>query len=200
MSEKAEKKEEGKKKGGKLPIIIAAVVLLGGGGFFMMKKGDGKKTKPKVEIGHDIVDVGEVLVNLNGGGDNYARVNVGLQFVKGYDTHSFDAGKTAVRDAIIMVLSSKQVEELRSKDGKSKLKVEIAAAINHAFHAMHPAEPSEAEKDSKDKKDKEGKSEEGHGAPADEHGADPKAKREHPEWDSDEGPVLKVHFGDFVTQ
>lgn len=208
MSEKAEA-PEGKKKGGKLPIIIALVAVLGGGGFFMMKKGSGgKKEKPKVEIGHDIAPIGEILVNLAGNGNNYARVNVGLQFVKGFDTHGLEAGKPAIRDAIIMVISSKQISQLNTVEGKQKLKVEIAEAVNHAMHAMHPPEKEEGKKgeeSSEEGSETHGKSD-GHAeadshADGDAHGKDkPAKKRKNPDWDSDEGPVLKVHFADFVMQ
>lgn len=190
---------EGKKKGGKMPIIIAAVVVLGGGGYFMMGKKGGKAEKPKVEIGHDVVEMGELLVNMKGG-ESYARVNVGLQFVKGFDTHALEGSKAPMRDAIIMVLSNKTIADVSSAEGKENLKLEMCWAINNAFHALHPAE--EEDKKSDKKSDKKDKKDEGHG---DEHGGDhhafdPHAERENPEWHSDEGPVLKIHFADFITQ
>jgi flagellar FliL protein len=190
MSAKAEK-EEGKKKGGKLPIIIVAVLVLAGGGFFMMKpKGDGKK--PAVQLGHDTVDMGEILVNLKGGG-SYARLNVGLQFDSTFDTHAVDSSKAMIRDSIIMVLSGKTMAEVATPEGKEALKVEIAAAINHKFHALHA-------KDDKKDKDKDGKeAKEDHGSDEG-HGSGEKKEREHPDWHSDEGPVLIVYFSDFVTQ
>lgn len=196
MSEKG-KEEGGKKKGGKLPIIIAAVAILGGGGFFMTKKGDGKKKEePKLKIAAEVVELGEMLVNLTGGNDSYARINVGLQFVDGYDTHGLDKGKAAVRDAIIGVVSQKTKAVLATSEGKNNLKVEIAAAVNHALHALHPAEEKKEEKkDEEDKKEKDSHGEDHSGG----HGAKDE-KRKYPEWDSDEGPVLKVHFSDFIMQ
>lgn len=193
MSEKAKEAGEGKekKKKGKLPIILAVVLVLGGGGFFMMK-GKGKAAeKPKVEISEEVVDVPEILVNLRSE-NSYARMSLGLQFAKGFDTHHLDKQKPVIRDAIIGVVSSKSLADLSQAHAMAGLKVEIAAAINASLHAMHPPKPGESKHAAKsdDKHGEESKSEHG-GATA---------KREHPEWDSDEGPVLKVFFSDFVTQ
>lgn len=199
MSEKAKEVEEGgkKKKKGKLPVIIALVAVIGGGGFFMMK-GKGKDAKkPAVEISQEVLDVPEILVNLRSE-NSYARLSLGLQFAKGFDAHGLDKQKPVVRDAIIAAVSSKTLAQLSSPEAKLELKEEIAAKINEALHAMHPPEGATA---------KPTKKSSGHdtGKESDEEGeshkkSTPRAKRQHPEWDSDEGPVLKVFFSDFVTQ
>ncbi len=187
--------EGGKKKKGKLPVIIALVVVLGGGGFFMMK-GNGGKEKPKVKIGAEVAELGEVLVNLKGG-STYARMNIGLQFVEGFDVAHLEKQKAVIRDAIIMVVSARSVGDISSPTGKELLKELIATSINHSLHLLHPPEASE-------KAQTEAPKEDAHGAEKNhDDGEDngvPRAKRAHPEWDSDEGPVLKVYFSDFVTQ
>lgn len=190
MSEKKQEEtsaeEPKKKKKGKLPVILALVLVLGGGGYFMFGKSKAKPGKPEVKIGHEVVDIGEVLVNLRGS-DSYARATVALQFAEGFDSHGVDKQKAVIRDAIISALSDSSLSELKSAEGRENLKVEIAASINEALHAMHP-EPDSGKKDGG--KDEGGESHED---------AKPK-KRKHPEWHSDDGPVLKVYFSDFVTQ
>ena len=187
-----EAKVEGKKKKGKLPIILALVLVLGGGGYFMMKGKSKPAEKPKIEISEEIAEIPEILVNLRSE-NSYARMSLGLQFVKGFDTHHMDAIKPAIRDSIIMVVSSKTLGDLSTPESKLELKEEIAAAINASLHAAHPDPKAES------KPDKAAKPKDGH--EGDDHGKSvPRAKRAHPEWDSDEGPVLKVFFSDFVTQ
>lgn len=190
MSEKKQEEssaeEPKKKKKGKLPVILALVLVLGGGGYFMFGKSKAKPGKPEIKIGHEVVDIGEVLVNLRGS-DSYARATVALQFAEGFDSHGVDKQKAVIRDAIISALSDSSLSELKGADGRENLKVEIAAAINEALHALHP-EPGDAKKD---KDEEEHHKEESEGKPK---------KRKHPEWHSDEGPVLKVYFSDFVTQ
>ncbi len=187
--------EGGKKKKGKLPVIIALVVVLGGGGFFMMK-GKGGKEKPKVKIGAEVAELGEVLVNLKGS-STYARMNIGVQFVEGFDVAHLEKQKAIIRDAIIMVVSARTVGEVSTPFGKELLKEQIAASINHSLHLLHPPEAGEKAPGEAPKKDAHGAN---NGQEDGESHGIPRAKRVHPEWDSDEGPVLKVYFSDFVTQ
>ncbi len=175
MSE--EVKESGKKKGGKLPMIIALVAVLGGGGFFMTKGKSAKKEKPAIELG-EIQTMPEFLVNLRDGG-TYLRTEIALQTKKGLEKEAFDKMLPTVRDSIITTLTSKSLEEVRTVEGKEKLKKEIAKAIND--NADEP--------ESKDDKD--------------DKGSDSKKKKLieiHTDWDSQTGPVLKVFFTSFATQ
>lgn len=186
MSEKA----EGKKKGGKLPIIIVLVLVLAGGGFFMMKpKGDAKK-EPEIKLGKDILSLDEMIVNLRGG-DNYARLKVGLQFTADFDAKHADTIKDVLRDAIITAVSARSISEVRSVEGKEALKIAIAKSVNEKLHVLHE-EKEEKKDEKKKKKDKDEES--------DEHSEEESSEPENPHWHSDKGPVLIVYFSDFVTQ
>lgn len=180
--------ETEKKKGGKLPIIAALVLVLGAGGYFGMKGGGGTaaaEEEPEIKLGES-APIGEFLVNLSDG-RSYLRAAVALQFDDQTDTKKIDHDMPIIQDAILMVLSSKSLEDVRSLDGKRKLKWEIAASVNHSLHAAHP-----------DKKKKKKKAED---ALESGHDAHAPAKPENEEgWDADEGPVLKVYFTSFVTQ
>jgi flagellar basal body-associated protein FliL len=181
MSE--EVKEPAKKKGGKLPIIIALVAILGGGGFFMTKGKGGKEKKPAIELG-DVQTMPEFLVNLKDG-STYLRTEIALQTAKWIEKEKFDKMVPGVRDAIISTLTSKGIDEIRTLDGKDKLKKQIAKAINDEV------DDSEEKDDASDKADK---SDDG----------DKKKKvidvHIHTDWDSQTGPVLKVFFTSFATQ
>lgn len=194
MAEKAA--EEGKKKkGSKLPLIIGIVALAGGGGFFAAKGQGGKKVEEKkVELG-EIEPLGEFLVNLSDG-RTFLRAEISVHVVKGehLDPHAaggkggHGGGESAppapIRDAVIEVLTSQSLAGVSSAAGKAKLKKQLAAAINEAAHALHPPEPG---------KDK------GHGEKKEDEKKE-KADDGHKDWDSAEGPVLKVYFTNFATQ
>lgn len=180
--------ETEKKKGGKLPIIAALVLVLGAGGYFGMKGSGGSaaaEEEPEIKMG-DSAPIGEFLVNL-ADGRTYLRAAVALHFDATFDAKHLDSDMPVIQDAILMVLSSKSLEDVRSLDGKQKLKWEIAAKVNHSLHAGHDA------KKKKKKKDED--------AAEPSHGEQKVAKPENEEgWDADEGPVLKVYFTSFVTQ
>lgn len=171
--------EAPKKKGGKLPIIIVAVAVLAGGGFFMTKGKAGKAEKPAVELG-DVQTMPEFLVNLKDG-TSYLRTEVALQTRKGIDKDKFDKMVPSARDAIISVLTSKSLDDVRTLEGKEKLKKEIAKAVNDSYD--DPDSPEAAAPDSSTTKDKK---------VIDVH--------IHTDWDSQTGPVLKVFFTSFTTQ
>jgi flagellar FliL protein len=186
MSEEAAAEKPAKKKGGKLPIIIALVLVLGGGGFFMTKGKSGKKEKPAVKLG-EIQTMPEFLVNLKDG-EHYLRTEVALQTKEGLEKEKFDKMLPTVRDAILGVLTSKSLEDVRTLEGKDKMKKEIAKAVNEAIEDPEEKDDS-SDKDKGDKSDGESK----------------KKKKEikidiHTDWDSQTGPVLKVFFTSFATQ
>lgn len=182
MSEAA----EGKKKKSKLPIIIMLMVVLGGGGFFATK-GKGGDAEPEVKLGK-IEPLGEFLVNLSDG-RTYLRTEIAVHVAEGKSVGSGGKGAsgdfTVARDAVITVLKSKSLKQVNHPEGMAALRREIALAINRAI----PDE--EAEK--KDKKKKKSDDDEplADVAPED---------REHPDWDSETGPALKVYFTNFATQ
>lgn len=185
MSE--EKAEAPAKKGkGKLPVLIALVAILGGGGFFAMKMTGGDGGKKKVELG-EIVKLDEILVNLKDP-NSYARTDISLHLEKGFEKKKVEEKIDAIRDAIILKLSSKSLGDVRTLDGKTKLKRELAASVNRIFGEGGSKEP-EAEKS--------GGGEEGAKDGASESAAKEPANKE---WDSDSGPVLKVYFANFATQ
>jgi flagellar basal body-associated protein FliL len=174
MSEEAAKKEEKEKKkkgGGKLPVILLLSFMLAAGGYFGMKsRGGPADAKPMLTLGV-VQDLDEFLVNLNG--HSYLRTNIALHFDKSFKPEDLATNHAAVRDAIILLLSSKGLKEVQSLDGKNKLKREIAENVNKILlqsakvgqEKAEPAKPDNAE-----------------------------------DWDSDTGPVLKVYFTSFATQ
>jgi len=127
-----EELEQPKKGGGKkLFVLLLLVLVLGGGGFFAMKMKLSKGKHTKVELG-EIVPLPEILVNLRDP-NTYARTEISLHFKKGFEKTHFDERVDAVRDAVILKLSSKSLKEVQTLEGKMALKREIAKVVNHVL-------------------------------------------------------------------
>lgn len=209
--------EGGKKKGGKLPLIIAVVAVLAGGGYFMMgsKKKEPVK-EPEPELGEVVAMVPEFVVNLRER-QYFLRAEINLQLDKNSKLHlGGDGGghggggpsaeMTALRDAVQQRLSSISVEDIRRPDFQERLRRLIAADANAVLHLVaHHEEEAPAKDEKKDKKSKKKKEEE---ESAEEHHESytfanipmNHEEMDYPEWDSDEGPVLKVYITSFATQ
>ncbi len=170
MSEKVA--EVPKKKKGVLPVIVAVVLVLGGGGFFAYRAKTAKADKPAIVLADKEIDIDEFLVNLQGGA-TYLRTKIAVKLRKDFDEAKFKNNMGAVQDAIILVLRSTNIEELRSAEDIRRLKRRIASSVNAALGEA----PSPADKTAKPAVD------------------DPAGA-----WDSRTGPVLEVFFKSFATQ
>ena len=174
----------------------------------MMKgKGD-KKDKKEITIvmGEEEFELkDEFLVNMV---DNttYVRCKIALKFKKGIVEHDVEAHKGEISDAINLTLKATDPKETSTLEDMKKLKRRIAAAINAVMPLPHgeaeKEKEKEAEKDKADSEKKPKKTEEvkikKHEEPAEEN--KPKEPEIPEDWDSLEGPVLKVLFLSFATQ
>lgn len=182
----AEETKEAPKKTAKLPIVLALLLVLGGGGFFMMKgKTTASKGAVKPKLGQ-AVKLDEFLVNLRDRGV-YLRADLELQFSETDRSgdpidvkHTLENTLGQVRSAIILRLRSKRESEMETSEGLLQLKRELAADVNKVLNGGHKSGDATVTSDKKDSK-----------------GADRGAS---PDWDSAEGPVLKVNFHSFATQ
>lgn len=182
-----------KKGGGKLPIILALVIVLLGGGFFVMSKRGHKKPKVEAPKLGETVPLKEFLVNLSGDG-TYLKTEISLQLSKEGKKEEVEKNDGAIRDAIILSLKTKKLTDLQSSDQIRSLKKEIAADVNVILNREKVEKEKEAAEEKKRQKDADGDSD----------GSEDAAKKEKPkvpeDYDSDEGPVLKVYFTNFATQ
>lgn len=173
----------------KIVLFVLLALILGGGGFFgfkIMNSGDLKAKEPKV--GH-VVKLEEFLVNLSDQ-KTFLKTEIALGIAEGSewgktksDGHSEGSGDDPViRDAVIMLLTSKSPEDIASQEGKDKLKQEIIERLNEIASAK--VKPQENTKENAKKADK----------PTDSPENDPQGKNE------PKGPVLEIYFVSFATQ
>jgi len=207
---------KGKKGKGKLIIVGALCLALAGGGYFGMaasKKGPEKPKGP--ELGDMVELTPEFIVNLRER-DIFLRASISFQLDKNSDVHlGADGGghggasapspeMTALRDAITERLSSLSVNDLRKGDFYARLRRVLADDANRVLGLLShdkPDKEGKAEKDHEEGKSEKEEVAEHHKGKADltTVTVDP-SKLEHPDWDSESGPILKVYITSFATQ
>ncbi|AEH44064.1 flagellar basal body-associated protein FliL [Thermodesulfatator indicus DSM 15286] len=142
MAEK-EKDQQEEKKGGKkllLIIIVGVVLLLGGAGgayFFLFAKNSPPPEEVEKQQQQSEPEVGPFLqpdpfvVNLaDPTGQRYLRAKITIEFRDDKAYQMANERLPQINDAIIMVLSSKTVEEVLSPEGKLELRLELIRKLN----------------------------------------------------------------------
>jgi flagellar FliL protein len=138
-----------KAKGGMKKIIIIAVALLavGGGaaGFFLM---GGDSADPSAEeasaevekveeepekdpIYHELVK-DFVVTFEDAGGIRYLQVSLQVMSFDQTAIDRVDANMPAVRNSLIMLIGGQNYEDLKTNDGKEKLRTEILGSVQKA--------------------------------------------------------------------
>lgn len=214
MSEKKDEGAEGAKpkKSKKLLVIaLAAVLLLGGGGgaawFFLKPKPDAedaeaeakpakKDTKPTV-----FSTLEPFTVNLaDEGGERFAQVAMVIEVESLEIDNRLKAQMPALRNRILLLLSSKRSDELLTVKGKKQLARQVGdeAADLLGWTPPEPEPPPRKRKTSAE--GAEGKDGEPAGASAedDEEAEEkPRRKKRKP---TPPNPVIGVHFSQFIVQ
>lgn len=125
-----------KKSRGKKPLIVVAALVcfgLGAGGWLwhrtasaQSKPSDAQTTEVK-----SVLHLESFVVNLQGGSDNgYLRVGIDLGLGVAAQGEGRKDIVAPLRDTILTVLGSQNVDDLLTPAGKAKLKDQILAAIN----------------------------------------------------------------------
>jgi flagellar FliL protein len=194
-------------KGGKkkmLIIAIAAVVLLGGGGggaWWFMGRGEhdetaeAAKAEEKRKAARAFVTLEPFVVNLaDTESDRYAQVGVVLE-VEGKDANAKVTERMpAVRNEILLLISSKKAQDLTNREGKEALAGEIALAAGRqlGWEAADPqADDGDDEPPAKASKDKNAKGKDKPSKPV---------KVAKPKPAPPPNPVAQVHFASFIVQ
>jgi Flagellar basal body-associated protein len=118
-----------------LVIIVALVLAAAGGGaawFFLQGKGGDHKEAAKAEEGHKppiFTTLDQFTVNLQG--DNrYLQVGIDLKVADAKVIDQINLHKPEIKNGVLLLLSSKNAEELATLEGKQKLANELTETVN----------------------------------------------------------------------
>jgi flagellar FliL protein len=222
MSDAADKTDAPPKKSKKGLIIgLVAVLLLGGGGgaaWWFLGRGEhddaaaAAKAEEKRKALRVFVTLDNFVVNLaDSESERYAQIGVVLE-VDGKETEAkITAKMPAVRNELLLLISSKLASQLTTREGKEQLAAEIAVAAARPLGWLPPSAEEQAaqaaqaaqgdpppkvkvkdgdkSKDGDKVKDAKGK------------GKDKgKDKETHKKAEPAPNPVAQVHFASFIVQ
>lgn len=138
--EKAPAAEQAPKKKSpilKILIVVVALGLLGGGGFFAYTKFFSNADSPKeaqakpVAAKPVVKNLETFLVNLaDPGGERYLKVTMQLNLNSEVASQEIDARMAELRDSILLLLSSKEYDDISSLSGKLALKKTLMSNLN----------------------------------------------------------------------
>ena len=142
----------------KLFIIIGALVVLiggGAGGYMCMQKAEADKKAAEAEANKPenilkkqlterkqnappiYIPLDEMIVNLPGrGGEHYLQTKIVLRTADSSTEGKVKQFMPVIRDKIITVLSSRQMQELATVEGKTMMAREVALVINSIIAAQ----------------------------------------------------------------
>jgi flagellar FliL protein len=152
MSEAAKEQESPKKSGGKLILfaVLGLVLAAGGAGgaWFALSRGqepaepaaEAKVAKKKPAKKPLFTTLDPFTVNLRDPrGERFAQIGITLQFEEQDVESTIKDRLPAVRNDILMLISSKQIEELLTVEGKQLLAEEIQWRAGRAIGVELPA-------------------------------------------------------------
>jgi flagellar FliL protein len=148
--------EGGKKTKGRLVIVIGVVIALAAGGaaaWFLLgagKKGEPAEVKVAAVKPPTFFTLDPFVVNLAGEVQHYLQVGIDLKIADEHVKDQIKAHLPEIRNGVLLLLSSKQVDELSTLEGKNRLRAEIREAVNQPLGVHTPpaaqlvAPPAEA--------------------------------------------------------
>ncbi len=131
------------KKKPMMMVAIAAVVVLGGAGgwYFLGHKSSGHEasTKAKHEGPPIFTSMEPFVVNLAGDSQHYLQVGIDLRVNDNSVTDQIKQHLPEVRNGILLLLSSKTVDDLAGVEQKNYLRAQIREVVNKPLGVHTPA-------------------------------------------------------------
>ena len=184
----------------KSPIMLIGVAVLalaiGGGAawFFVGHKSGGDaaaEAKPKHLKAPVFVTLEPFVVNLAGDVQHYLQVGIDLRILDDHVNDQIKVHLPEIRNAVLLLLSSKSVEDLSGMEQKNRLRAELREAINKPLGIDTPVlKPKEADAAKTD-------------GMGEAHAAEAKAetaKSDEHKANNPEGGVIEVLLTSFVIQ
>ncbi|MEJ5347471.1 MAG: flagellar basal body-associated FliL family protein [Desulfosoma sp.] len=129
----------------KILILVIGLAVLGGGGFFAYKKffaasdapetTEAKPAEAKASVAKPVVkNLDTFLVNLaDPGGERYLKVTMQLSLSNEAVSQEIDNRIGELRDSVLLLLSSKEYDDISSLSGKLALKKTLMTNLNRAL-------------------------------------------------------------------
>ncbi len=132
--------EKGKGKMKLIIIIVAAVMIVAGGvaGYFFFSGGHKAEDTAKTDSkgAPAIYSLEPFIVNIYDGQDlRYLRVKVEIEVVSEEAKAEMELRKAQIRDAILVLLTTKTMLDVRDQQGKNQLRQEILTAAGNILSA-----------------------------------------------------------------
>ena len=119
---------------GVLVLVLALGGVVGWTLFFGDSEEDSADTSVSEAVVGKIFSLKTFVVNLNDpGGKRYIKTKIELEYVDEPIQLELDARLPQIRDAILLLLSSKTLDEIQDVDGKIDLRNELILRINQVL-------------------------------------------------------------------
>jgi flagellar FliL protein len=208
MSDAADKTDAPPKKSKKGLIIgLVAVLLLGGGGgaaWWFLGRGEpdeaaaSAKAEEKRRAQRVFVTLENFVVNLaDRESERYAQIGIVLEVDSKETEAKITAKMPAVRNELLLLISSKLASQLTTREGKEQLADEIAVAAASPLGWLPPSADEHAEQEDPPPKVKVKDGDKGKGTKGKEKG---KEKETLKKAEPASNPVAQVHFASFIVQ
>jgi flagellar FliL protein len=130
----------------KKPVLILAMVAVlaltvGGGAawFFLGKKSGHEVAKPKPAAPPVFLTLEPFVVNLSGDVQHFLQVGIDLRVADGNVSDQIKVHLPEIRNSVLLLLSSKSVEDLATIEQKNQLRAEIREAVNKPIGVVSAA-------------------------------------------------------------
>ena len=144
-----EAKEESVESGGKSPMLLVAAaaivsLLIGGGGAYFFLRADAQAAKTRVAASEPVkkqnsgasfaerlYSLKPFVVNVTGDGySRYLKIKLDFEMNDAAVKEELEARLPQIRDAVIVLLSSKRLSDITGFEGKALLKDDIRMRVN----------------------------------------------------------------------
>lgn len=111
-----------------LLVLNMLIVVAVGSYFFFLKPAVGEPEQPEMET----IELGKMLVNLDGGGSHFIRFEAVLEYPKKEKklVAELEENDHLIKHTTIRLLRSKQMADVQDPDSIDKVQLEITDAIN----------------------------------------------------------------------
>lgn len=134
--EESSEGEKVKKRGGlkkKLVLLVVVLLVAGAGAKFVLFKGGEAEAKPERPVEGEVVDVGTMVVNLDGDAMRYARVGLAIVASEGASSEVILGRVALVKDAAISKIASYPSRKLQTPKGQDDLRSGLTKAARRIY-------------------------------------------------------------------